>query len=270
MQVAVKYPEALATDAPEGTNSSGLLLAFVVCIALSPGETVVALGLMSPGTPAACVDRAGQRQGRLNDVRADAERTNTSDSARPSPVRRAVLPCTQDASYLPSGLSPRQAFAAAVLVSPPVCHQLAQARRRGQSAVLLRVHRRGRVVSSTAPARNGLVVRRGRRRASCKTWWHALKRGAVDHGQMLRGAATSFSAASESQRGACWAASAQPSRSMTLNDCTPNGVEVEFFVWKKTLHLTRATSLQQELYHGGRSLFLFGTRPRLLLRPAGG
>ena len=67
------------------------------------------------------------------------------------------------------------------------------------------------------------------------------------------GAATSFIAASDSQRGA-WAASAQPSRSMTLNDYTSNGAEVEFLVWKKTARLTRATSLQ-ELYHGGRSLF---------------
>ena len=67
------------------------------------------------------------------------------------------------------------------------------------------------------------------------------------------GGVTSFIAASDSQRGA-WAASAQPSRSMTLNDYTSNGAEVEFLVWKKTAGLTRATSLQ-ELYHGGRSLF---------------
>ena len=66
-------------------------------------------------------------------------------------------------------------------------------------------------------------------------------------------AATSFIAASDSMRGA-WAASAQSSRSMTLNDYTSNGAEVEFLVWKKTSRLTRATSLQ-ELYHGGRSLF---------------
>jgi len=67
------------------------------------------------------------------------------------------------------------------------------------------------------------------------------------------GGVTSFIAASDSQRGA-WAASAQPSRSMTLNDYTSNGAEVEFLVWKTTAGLTRATSTAGAL-PWGRSLF---------------
>ncbi len=67
------------------------------------------------------------------------------------------------------------------------------------------------------------------------------------------GGVASFIAASDSQRGA-WAASAHPSRSMTLNDYTSNGAEVEFLVWKKTAGLTRATSTAGAL-PWGRSLF---------------
>jgi hypothetical protein len=79
MQLVVKYPEVLATDASAGTNSSGLLLAFLmatcddlkkrpVCIALLPGETVVALGFMSLALQ--LLVKIVMGNGRLNGVRA--------------------------------------------------------------------------------------------------------------------------------------------------------------------------------------------------------